>query len=252
MLKSLKTGTSGLLAQARKMDVVGQNLANIATPSYKKQQATFCEFVYPGAGGKGGEAAPLTGGGVKAGTIAATEQGPLLKTGRSLDIAIEGQGYFKVKDMEGKIFYTRDGRLGLDANGRLTTPGGQLLMPETAIPDGAKLVSIKPRGEVVVTEGDNTVREAGRINLYGFVNSAGLTPMGGGLFMPTEQSGQVTEAEPGQEGLGTLKSGTLEQSNVNLLEELAGLVETQHAYQLNAQTVKTSDEIWGIINGIKK
>lgn len=253
MLRSLYTAATGMEAQERKMDVVANNLANASTTGFKKVRAEFQDLLSetirtPAAPeAEGGTApAPLQIG-LGVGTVATSRDftmGELISTGNSLDLAIEGDGFFRVIRPNGDLAYTRAGNLRVDADGRLVTQRGEILEPEIVIPSDTTELTIRQDGTVLALQpGDETPRELGAIELTTFVNPNGLVAIGGNLFVATEAAGEPMHVRPGEQGAGTLAQGYLEGANVKAVEEMIAMIATQRAYELNSKVIQSADQM---------
>lgn len=253
MIKSLWTAKTGLEAQQTKMDVVANNLANVGTNGFKKSRAVFEDLLYqnlrqPGAWASAQNTLPS---GMQVGTgvrPVATErlhtQGGLEQTDNSRDLAINGQGFFQILMPDGTVAYTRDGSFQLDENGQMVTAGGYPLDPAIFVPEEALSITVSRDGIVSITEpNNNQSQQIGQISLSTFVNPAGLESIGENLYLETTASGPGNEAVPGMNGLGTLYQGFVETSNVNVVEEMVNMIQTQRAYEINSKAVQTSDEM---------
>jgi flagellar basal-body rod protein FlgG len=253
MMRALNTAASGMAAQQTNVDVIANNLANVNTTGFRKSRAEFEDLIYQTyrtPGGSVGDNQKLPTGiqigeGVR--TVSTTQlhiQGSLLQTGNSLDIAIEGNGYFQVTRPGGQVAYTRSGDFKTDAEGRLMTVDGYLTEPAVTLPTNATSVTISANGIISVTTPDQTQsQEIGQLTLANFVNPSGLSPIGKSLFVPTDASGQPLVAQPGLEGLGTLQQGFLEGSNVEVVNEMIDLIASQRAYEVNQKVITTADEM---------
>jgi len=253
-MRSLWTATTGMSAQDLSMDVIANNLANVSTTGYKKSVTSFQDLIYqyvkvPGAPtSDNGTQAPSgiqVGLGVRPAAVTKVfSEGDIIQTGNEYDVAIEGAGFFQIELPTGNTAYTRAGNLNRDGTGRLVTPEGYPLLPTITIPENARQVTISDTGVVSAILGDDTEStELGNIDLATFVNDAGLLAIGKNLFRETEASGTATVGTPGTDGYGTLLQGYLEQSNVNLTAEMAGMITTQRAFEINSKAVSTSDEM---------
>ncbi len=253
MIKSLWTAKTGLESQQVKLDVISNNLANVSTNGFKQSRAVFEDLLYqnmrqPGAQNNIQDRLPS---GMQVGTgvrPVATErlhtQGGLENTGNSRDLAINGNGFFQVLMPDGSTAYTRDGSFQLNENGQMVTANGYPLEPAIIIPDNALSVSIGEDGVVTVTEpGSSQDNQVGQITLSTFVNPTGLESMGGNLYAETTSSGPRNESMPGMNGAGRLFQGYVETSNVNVVEEMVSMIQTQRAYEINSKAVQTSDEM---------
>ena len=253
MIKSLWTAKTGLESQQVKMDVIANNLANVSTNGFKKSRAVFEDLLYqnlrqPGSANDVQNRLPSglqIGSGVRpVATERLHSQGGLENTGNSRDLAINGQGFFQVLMPDGNIAYTRDGSFQLDENGQMVTSSGYPLEPAVIIPQNALSVSIGQDGIVSVTEpGSNQSRDVGQLTLSTFVNAAGLESVGENLYRETSASGMRVESTPGLNGAGRLYQNYVETSNVNVVEEMVSMIQTQRAYEINSKAVQTSDEM---------
>lgn len=253
MDSSLWVAKTGVEAQQRRMTVISNNLANVTTTGFKRGNAVFEDLVYQNmrqAGGQVSQDAQLPTGlylgtGVR---ITATEkqhtQGNIVKTDGALDSAIEGRGYFQVLQPDGTLAYTRDGGFQIDADGLLVTSSGMEIQPSITVPADALNVTIGTDGTVsATTPGNATPTTLGDLQLADFANPAGLQPIGKNLFVETAASGAPQVGTPSQNGLGSLTQGFLESSNVNVVEELVGMIEAQRAYEMNAKAIQTTDSM---------
>ncbi len=253
MIRSLWISKTGLDAQQMKMDVISNNLANVSTNGFKRSNAVFEDLMYqtlrqPGAQSSQQSTIPT---GLQIGTgvrpVATTRvhaQGNLNKTENSLDLAIKGNGFFQVTQPDGTTAYTRDGSFHVDANGQLVTSNGYSLSPAITIPPNTLSITIGEDGTVSVTQqGTSSAVQVGSIQLASFVNAAGLESMGSNLYMETAASGTAAVNTPGTNGLGTINQGYLETSNVNVVEEMVNMIQTQRAYELNSKSIQASDQM---------
>lgn len=252
-MRSLWTATTGMSAQNLNMDVIANNLANVSTSGFKKSRADFQDLLYqilkvPGSPTSADTKSPTgiqVGLGVKPGSVTKVfTEGDIVQTGNTLDVAIEGSGFFQVAMPDGNTAYTRAGTLKLDGDGRITTSDGYPIEPEIVIPEDALQITISQNGVVSAILGDDTTStELGNIDLVDFVNDAGLIAIGKNLFRETEASGTALVGTPGENGIGTLLQGYVENSNVNLVEELTQMITAQRAYEINSKVITTSDEM---------
>ena len=251
MIRSLWIAKTGLDAQQTNLDVIANNLANVSTNGFKRARAVFEDLLYqtmrqPGAQSSQQTQVPsglMLGTGVRPiSTERIFIQGSLQKTEGSLDIAINGNGFFQIQMPDGTLAYTRDGALQLDSTGQVVTSSGYPLSPAITIPSTATSISISRDGIVSFSEqGTTTPTQIGTIQLAGFINNGGLQSMGENLFVETAASGTPTPNTPGTNGVGLLNQGYVETSNVNVAEELVTMIQTQRAYELNSKAVSTSD-----------
>lgn len=253
MIRSLWTAKTGLEAQQVQLDVISNNLANVSTNGFKRSRAIFEDLLYqnlrqPGAQSNVQDNLPSgmqIGSGVRP---VATErlhtQGSLQNTGNSRDLAIDGKGFFQVLRADGTTAYTRDGSFQVNQNGQLVTASGYPIEPAVFIPENALSISISSDGIVEVTEpGSTQGNEVGQLMLANFTNPAGLQSIGENLYLETDGSGPNNISVPGFNGAGTLMQNYVEASNVNVVEEMVSMIQTQRAYEINSKAVQTSDEM---------
>ncbi len=253
MFRALWTSASGMTAQQTNLDIISHNMANVSTVGYKKMRPTFQELLYQTIRDPGAPTSPVTrnpsgfqiGLGVYiSDTYGIFTQGNITQTGNQLDIAIQGDGFFKVILPDGTIAYTRSGQLRIDQEGRIVNSEGYPIDPEIIIPQDAVSVGIGPDGTVTVIRQNSTyAEEVGRIELARFINPAGLRRMGNNLYLQTYASGEPIIDYPGNQGLGTLLQGYLESSNVNIVEEMVNLIIAQRAYEFNSKGITAADEM---------
>ncbi len=253
MTPALWAAKTGLDAQQTRMTVTSNNLANVNTSGYKKSRGVFEDLMYQqikqvGASTSQDTQAPS---GLSLGTgvrVVATEkmftQGGLNQTGNPLDIAIQGRGFFQILLPDGSLGYTRDGSFQSNSQGQLVTSSGYLVQPSITIPSGAQSISIGSDGVVSVTvAGQSAPTQVGTLQLTDFVNPAGLQARGENLLVESAASGTAQTGTPGLNGLGALNQGALESSNVNVVEELVAMIETQRAYEMNSKAIQTTDQM---------
>ncbi|MFK5950153.1 MAG: flagellar basal-body rod protein FlgG [Methylococcales bacterium] len=251
--RALWVAKTGLDAQQTRMAVIANNLANVNTTGYKKSRAIFEDLIYQNIRQVGAQSTQNTelptglqlGTGVR--TVATEKlhsQGNIQQTENSLDVAISGRGFFQIINPNGDINYTRDGSFKLDSTGQLVTSGGMLLEPNITIPSDALSVTIGRDGTVsVVQPGSSATVQVGQIELADFINPAGLNPVGENLFTESVASGAPVVGTPGIDEFGAVFQGSLETSNVNVVEELVNMIETQRAYEMNSKAISTTDEM---------
>ncbi len=259
-MRSLWTGTTGMHAQQLNIDVIANNLANVSTTGFKKSKADFQDLLYqtmkvPGSQTSTDTESPtgiLVGLGVKPAAVTKVfTQGDLIFTENELDIAIEGDGFLQVELPNGNTSYTRSGALKMDSDGRLTNSDGYPIIPAITFPVGSRQITISETGVVSAIIGDDTEStELGDLELATFTNNAGLAAQGKNLLQETAASGPPIIGTPGDDGFGTLLQTFLEGSNVNIVEELASMITTQRAYEINSKTVQTSDEMMQTTNNL--
>jgi flagellar basal-body rod protein FlgG len=250
---SLWIAKTGLDAQQTQMSVISNNLANVNTYGFKKERALFEDLLYQNVRQVGAQSTQNTTlpSGLQLGTgvrTVATEkihtQGNIVQTQNSLDMAVNGRGFFQILLPDGNLAYTRDGTFKLDSNGQLVTNGGYFLEPAITVPQGAQSITIGVDGTVSVLSAGNTAPTViGNLQLADFVNPTGLEPVGENLFKESLASGAPIVGTPGQDGIGTVVQGSLETSNVNVVEELVNMIETQRAYEMNSKAIATTDQM---------
>ncbi len=258
MSKALWVAKTGLDAQQTRMAVISNNLANVNTTGFKKGRASFEDLLYQNVRQPGGQtsqqseaATGLTlGTGVR---VVATDklfaQGNLLQTDNPLDMAINGGGFFQILMPDGTLAYTRNGSFQLDAQGQMVTSSGYALQPGVSVPEDAQSLTVGADGTVTVQlPGQAAPQQVGSLQVADFVNPAGLQPRGENLFIETGASGPPRTGAPGLSGLGVLMQGMLESSNVNVVEELVNMIETQRAYEMNSKAIETADQMLSYIN----
>lgn len=253
MMRSLWTSKTGMEAQQTQLDHISHNLANVSTNGFKKSHAVFEDLMYQNlrqAGANSTEQTTLpTGLQVGLGTRAVAtsrvfSQGSLAQSSNSFDLAINGNGFFNIQMPDGTTGYTRDGSFQVNAQGQMVTNNGYLLQPGITVPANATSVTVGADGTVsALVSGQTAPQALGQLQLSGFVNPAGLAPMGQNLFTETVASGTPSAGAPGLEGRGSVQQGFVETSNVNTVEELIGMIQTQRAYELNSKAIQTSDQM---------
>jgi flagellar basal-body rod protein FlgG len=253
MEPALWAAKTGLDAQQTQMTVTANNLANVNTTGFKKSRAVFDDLLYQNISQVGANTSQNTQSptGLNVGTgvrVVATEknyaQGSVNNTGNTLDLAIQGQGFFQVLQPSGTVAYTRDGSLQLNAQGQLVTAAGYQIQPAITIPTGAQSITVAADGTVTVTiAGQSAPQTVGTIQMANFINPAGLQDIGGNLSVESASSGAPVTANPGLNGMGTLLQGSVEASNVNVVEELVNMIETQQAYEMNSRAVESTDQM---------
>lgn len=256
MHPALWISKTGLDAAQTDVSVISNNLANASTVGFKKDRAIFEDLLYQNINQPGGRSSADTelpsglmlGAGSK---VVATQkshtQGNLITTENSLDMSIQGRGYFEILQPDGTLAYTRNGQFTLDDQGQIVTPGaGFLLQPNITIPEDAQQITISQDGEVSATvRGQADPIVLGQLNLSDFLNPAGLQPVGQNLYVETAASGNPIQGIPGLEGIGSIAQGSLETSNVNVTEELVNLIESQRLYEMNSKVISSVDQMLG-------
>ena len=250
---ALWAAKTGLDAQQTQMAVITNNLANVNTTGFKKDRAVFEDLLYQNDSQVGAATSQSTESpsGMSVGTgvrVVATEknysQGSLTQTGNPLDLAIQGRGFFQIQMPDGTLAYTRDGTFQANAQGQLVTSSGYVLQPGVTIPQGAQSVTIGKDGTVsVLMAGQSAPTQVGQVQLADFINPAGLQPKGDNLLVQSAASGAPQTGAPGANGLGTLAQGSLEGSNVNVVESLVDMIQTQRAYEMNSKAIDTVNQM---------
>jgi len=258
MNAALWAAKTGLDAQQTRMTVTSNNLANVATNGFKKGRAVFEDLIYQNVKQVGASTSQdtLSPSGLSLGTgvrVVATEknysQGNLLTTNNTFDLAVQGRGFFQIQLPDGTTGYTRDGSFQTNAQGELVTSSGYRVQPGITIPDGAQSVAVGTDGVVTVQiAGQTAAVQVGSIQLVDFVNPSGLQARGENMVLETASSGPPQAGTPGLNGLGTLAQGSLESSNVNVVEELVNMIETQRAYEMNSKAISTTDQMLQYVN----
>jgi flagellar basal-body rod protein FlgG len=252
MFRSLQVAATGMVAQETKLDTIANNLANSNTTGYKRQDAEFEDLLYqnertaaPNPQGGVGPVGTQIGSGVRViATSRSFAQGALQQTGNPLDVAIEGNGFLAVQRKAGEVAYTRSGALKVDAQGRLSTSDGLSIEPAITIPPDATSVTIGSDGSVsATTPGQRTPTQLGQLQIVTFPNPNGLEAVGHNLYTASGASGEPTTGVPGADGRGTILQGALEGSNVEVVNEMIGLIRTQRAYEINSKVIAAADEM---------
>jgi flagellar basal-body rod protein FlgG len=253
-MRALYTAATGMAAQELNVQVISNNIANMRTTGYKKQRAAFEDLIYDHVRRVGAQASdqgtifPVgvdIGGGVKTvGTPRQMSQGTLSPTGNDLDIAIRGEGFFKIQMPDGTYAYTRDGSFQMDAQGRIVTSQGNPVQPTISLPQNSSGITINPQGQVSVTlPGSTTPTTVGQIGLTRFINKGGLQPIGDNLFTDTPASGAPQDGVANTDGYGDMQQSNLEQANVEVVTEISDLIAAQRAYEMNAKVVSAADQM---------
>ncbi len=253
MINSLWIAKTGMSAQQTQLDVISHNLANVSTNGYKRNNAVFEDLIYQNlrqVGSQTTEQNQLPTGlhlGLGVRTVATSRnftQGSLQQSNNNLDVAINGNGFFEVNLPDGTIGYTRDGSFQVDAQGRLVTSSGLPIANGITVPANATSISISADGVVsALVPGNTAPQQIGNLAMANFINPAGLEPVGQNMYKESAASGQPQQGTPGTNGLGYIKQGFLETSNVNVVEELVTMIQTQRAYEMNSKAIQTSDQM---------
>jgi flagellar basal-body rod protein FlgG len=264
-IQTLYTAATGMNSLETKLDVIANNMANINTTGFKRDRANFEDLLYRDykLPGTLDAANNPTSTGVKVGLGSRVQsvqsefrQGAMQQTGKPLDVAIEGNGFFEVQDTNGQIVYTRAGNFNVNANGQLvigSAQTGRLIQPNVTIPPDAINISISSNGQVMVQQpGQQNLAPLAQLNISTFVNPEGLLKLGENLYSLTDASGQAISNTPGTNGAGMLRSGSLEASNVEPVQELIDLITTQRAFELNSQIVQAGDQILQLVANLRR
>lgn len=258
MNSALWIAKTGLDAQQTRMAVVSNNLANVNTTGFKRGRAVFEDLLYQNVRQVGGQTSQNTqlpsglmlGTGVR--TVATEKlftQGNMVQTGNSLDLAINGRGFFQILMPDGNIAYTRDGSFQINDQGQMVTSGGYLLQPDIGIPANTQSITIGADGVVSAQiAGQTSATQVGTLQLADFINPTGLQPIGENLYVESTASGAPQVGDPSIGGLGSIAQGSLESSNVNVVEELVNMIETQRAYEMNSKAIATTDQMLQYVN----
>jgi flagellar basal-body rod protein FlgG len=253
MNSALWVAKTGLDAQQTQMTVISNNLANVNTTGFKRGRANFQDLLYQNYGQAGSQTSTQTESpsGLLLGTgvhIGATEnlfdQGNLQQTNNSLDLAVNGRGFFQIQMPDGSLAYTRDGSFQVNSQGQLVNASGYLVQPGITIPQAAQSVTISADGIVgVQVAGQTAPQQVGTLTIADFINPAGLQAKGGNLYVETAASGSPQTGTPSLNGLGSLVQGSVEASNVNVVEEMVNMIQTQRAYEMNSKAISTTDQM---------
>lgn len=262
MLRALSTAASGMEAQQTYIDNIANNLANVNTPGFKKARVEFEDLLYENlvtysASENEPAGVPLAsqvGHGVRLAAIQKIFTPGLTKqTDNPLDLVIEGEGFFQIQLPDGSYAYTRDGSFKIDAEGNIVKSSGFLLTPSLSVPEDARAINVAGNGTVsALLSAEADPQELGQIELVRFVNPAGLEAIGHNLYRETVASGPPIPARPGEEGVGTITNGFLEMSNVNVIEEMIGMITAQRAYEINTKAIQTAEEMLESITNLKR
>jgi len=258
MSQALWIAKTGLEAQQNRLSVVSNNLSNVNTTGFKRSRAVFEDLLYQNLRQAGGQSSQETelptglslGTGVR--TVATQKlhtQGNLIQTNNTFDTAIQGRGFFQILKPNGQIGYTRNGEFQVNSTGQLVTSSGYRVQPDITIPENSLSITIGSDGVVSVTQpGNPAPAQVGSIQLADFVNPAGLQPVGENLYLETGASGSAVVGNPDSNNLGSLIQGSIESSNVNVVEELVNMIETQRAYEMNSKAISTADQMLQYVN----
>ncbi|WP_171840741.1 flagellar basal-body rod protein FlgG [Asaia bogorensis] len=261
-MRSLDIANTGMQAQTTNVETISNNIANMTTTGYKRRRAEFQDLIYQDlrrAGTMSSDTGDLVPAGAQvglgvrtAGIYRINEQGTLEQTGNSLDLAIEGRGYFRVTLPSGEYAYTRDGTFSLSEDGTIVTADGYPLSPNISVPNNAENITIDQSGQVQYTlSGQSTAQVAGQLQLATFQNENGLTAMGQNLFTETTSSGTANLSTPQSEGYGSVRQGFVEESSVNVVTEITALITAQRAYEMNSKVITASNEMLQTLTNLR-
>jgi flagellar basal-body rod protein FlgG len=253
-MQALHTAATGMAAQELNVQVISNNIANLRTTGFKKQTAAFQDLIYEHVRRVGAQSSDQDtilpvgidiGGGVKTvGTPRSMTQGTLSQTGNDLDLAMSGEGFFKILMPDGTFQYTRDGTFQMDNQGRIVTAQGNPVQPTITIPQNASGITVNGQGQISVTLPGSTASQIiGQLQITRFINKAGLQPVGNNQFTETPSSGPPQDGIANQEGYGSITQGSLEQANVDVVSEMSDLIAAQRAYEMNAKVISAADQM---------
>ncbi|MDF1768367.1 flagellar basal-body rod protein FlgG [Maricaulis sp.] len=261
-MRALTTAATGMQAQQLNVEVISNNLANMNTTGFKRQRAEFQDLLYQNVqqmGMDSSDAGTIVPTGVQVGLgvqtasiYRITEQGALSNTGNPFDLAISGQGYFRVQMPDGSDGYTRAGNFSISPEGELVTTDGYTVAPGIAIPQGSREIAINAQGQVqALIDGQVDPQTLGQLELATFFNEAGLEARGDNIFLETAASGAANTGTPGSPGFGSIRQGFVETSNVNSVSEITALIQAQRAYEMNARVITASDEMMAASSNLR-
>ena len=258
-MRALNIGATGMQAQQLNVEIISNNIANLSTTGFKRSRVEFQDMLYENlrrVGSASNDAGNLLPSGLQVGlgvrpvaTYRINEQGNLNVTNNPLDLAVSGVGYFQVQLPDGTNAYTRAGSFQLNESGQLVTPDGLVVQPAITVPQGAKDITVNASGQVQVKlDGQTTLQNVGQLQLATFINPAGLNSIGDNLLQETESSGSATVGNPTASGYGKIVQGAVETSNVNIVNEITGLITAQRAYEMNSRVIKAADDMLTTLN----
>ena len=261
-MRALDIAATGMQAQQTNVEVISNNIANMTTTGFKRQRAEFQDLIYQNlrrVGSNSSDSGSIVPSGAQIGLGVKTaaiyrinEQGNLQQTSNSLDLAIQGNGYFQVTLPSGATAYTRDGTFGLAPDGTIVTADGYVVQPGIQVPTNATSVTINTSGQVQATiSGQTAPQTLGQLQLAAFPNDAGLQAQGGNLFVQTSASGAPVAGTPGSPGFGSVMQGFIETSNVNVVSEITNLITAQRAYEMNSKVITTSDQMLSTLSNLR-
>ncbi len=261
-MRSLDIGATGMLAQQTNVDVISNNIANMTTTGYKRQRAAFSDLIYQNIdrpGSTSSNVGTIVPSGIQIGlgvrnsaVYRLHEQGPITLTENPLDLAITGEGFFQIQMPSGETAYTRDGTFQISETGQIVTSQGYAVQPSITIPADATDIEVNEAGQVIVSlPGQVTLSNVGQLQLATFINPTGLNAIGDNLLLETEASGTANTGNPNENRFGAIRQGALEQSNVNVVQEITALIAAQRAYEMNSNVIQTSDEMMQSVSQLR-
>jgi flagellar basal-body rod protein FlgG len=256
MFDAIQISATGMRAHEKEIDTISHNVANINTIGFRRQVVSFSELsadmATPQASMDNLDASNAHGAGTLAHVALSMGMGELRKTGEVLNVAIDGTGFFEVQRTDGSLAYTRAGTLAINDTGELTTATGEVLAGHINVPAAATNLQITSDGRVLATLDGATVTELGKVELVSFSNPSALMPIGDNLYAATSQAGELQYAVPGETGMGALRQGYLETSNVQMIDEMVALMIAQRGFEMNSRIVQVADQVQSITNGLIK
>ncbi|MDQ6953688.1 MAG: flagellar basal-body rod protein FlgG [Mariprofundaceae bacterium] len=262
MMRALWTAATGMNAQTTNVDVISNNLANVNTAGFKRGRANFQDLMYQQVKAPGSESSASgnqlpsgiqIGLGVETSSVSHIfSTGSMKQTGNPMDLAIQGRGFFEILMANGELAYTRSGSFGVDAQGQMVTANGDVLQPTINIPTDAISIDIGADGTVSAVQPGNVSSVIGQITTVDFSNPGGLKLLGSSMFQPSNSSGQAISGTAGNNGFGGLSQGTLEMSNVNIVEEMVNLIAAQRSYEMNSKAIQAADQMLQTANNVRR
>jgi len=261
-MRALAIGATGMAAQQLNVEVISNNIANSSTTGFKASRVEFQDLLYQNmrtVGSASSDSNTIVPSGLQVGlgvmpaaTYRINTQGNLTNTGNTLDVAINGRGYFQVQMPDGTTSYTRSGALQLNASGQIVTADGYTILPSITVPTTATALTVNASGQILATIAGQTAQQTlGQLQLANFINPVGLEALGNNLLRQTDASGSPTTANPGTSGFGTMVQGSLETSNVDIVTEVTNLITAQRAYEMNSKVINTADQMLTTSNQMK-
>jgi len=261
-MRALSIGSTGMMAQELNVEVISNNIANLSTPGFKRSRAEFQDMLYENlrrVGSPSSDTGTLLPSGLQVGlgvkpvaTYRINGQGNMSVTGNTYDLAINGRGFFQIQQPDGTTAYSRDGSFQLNQDGQIVNADGLLVLPSITVPANAISVTINAAGQVMASiDGQTDLQNLGQLQLATFINPTGLEAIGGNLLEETESSGSPVLNNPQSEGTGSLLQGSLETSNVDIVNEITNLITAQRAYEMNSRVIKTADDMLSTVSQLR-